>query len=69
MGTLADLNTFSLHPVKHITTGEGFATLADDVLDDGFRRVGIVGKEPLDGVEVARVGGPLQRVELAGFSL
>ncbi len=23
VGTLADLNTFSLHPVKHITTGEG----------------------------------------------
>ena len=23
VGTLADLNTFSLHPVKHLTTGEG----------------------------------------------
>jgi perosamine synthetase len=23
VGTLADLNTFSMHPVKHITTGEG----------------------------------------------
>jgi perosamine synthetase len=23
VGTLADMNTFSLHPVKHITTGEG----------------------------------------------
>jgi perosamine synthetase len=23
VGTLADLNTFSLHPVKHVTTGEG----------------------------------------------
>jgi perosamine synthetase len=25
VGTLADLNTFSFHPVKHITTGEGGA--------------------------------------------
>jgi perosamine synthetase len=27
VGTLADLNTFSFHPVKHITTGEGGAIL------------------------------------------
>lgn len=30
VGTLADLNTFSLHPVKHITTGEGGAITTDD---------------------------------------
>jgi len=30
VGTLADLNTFSLHPVKHITTGEGGCITTDD---------------------------------------
>ena len=30
VGTLADLNTFSLHPVKHITTGEGGVITTDD---------------------------------------
>jgi len=30
VGTLGDLNTFSFHPVKHITTGEGGAITTDD---------------------------------------
>ncbi|MEZ4711342.1 MAG: UDP-4-amino-4,6-dideoxy-N-acetyl-beta-L-altrosamine transaminase [Caldilineaceae bacterium] len=30
VGTLADLNTFSLHPVKHFTTGEGGAITTND---------------------------------------
>jgi UDP-4-amino-4,6-dideoxy-N-acetyl-beta-L-altrosamine transaminase len=30
VGTLADLTTFSLHPVKHITTGEGGMVTTDD---------------------------------------
>jgi perosamine synthetase len=30
VGTLADLNTFSFHPVKHITTGEGGMVTTDD---------------------------------------
>jgi perosamine synthetase len=30
VGTLADLTTFSFHPVKHITTGEGGMILTDD---------------------------------------
>jgi perosamine synthetase len=30
VGSLADLNTFSLHPVKHITTGEGGMITTDD---------------------------------------
>jgi UDP-4-amino-4,6-dideoxy-N-acetyl-beta-L-altrosamine transaminase len=30
VGTLADLNTFSLHPVKHVTTGEGGAVTTAD---------------------------------------
>jgi perosamine synthetase len=30
VGTLADLNTFSFHPVKHVTTGEGGAITTHD---------------------------------------
>lgn len=30
VGSLADLNTFSLHPVKHITTGEGGVITTND---------------------------------------
>lgn len=30
VGSLADLNTFSLHPVKHLTTGEGGVITTDD---------------------------------------
>lgn len=30
VGTLADLNTFSLHPVKHMTTGEGGVITTND---------------------------------------
>lgn len=30
VGSLADLNTFSFHPVKHITTGEGGAITTDE---------------------------------------
>ena len=30
VGTLADLSTFSFHPVKHITTGEGGMVTTDD---------------------------------------
>ncbi len=30
VGTLADLNTFSFHPVKHMTTGEGGMITTDD---------------------------------------
>ena len=30
VGSLADLNTFSLHPVKHMTTGEGGVVTTDD---------------------------------------
>lgn len=38
VGTLADLNTFSLHPVKHITTGEGgVITTADAALAQRMR--------------------------------
>ena len=31
VGTLSDFTTFSFHPVKHITTGEGGAIMTDDL--------------------------------------
>lgn len=38
VGTLADLSTFSFHPVKHVTTGEGGAiTTADPTWADRMR--------------------------------
>ncbi|HEX7809075.1 MAG TPA: UDP-4-amino-4,6-dideoxy-N-acetyl-beta-L-altrosamine transaminase [Thermoanaerobaculia bacterium] len=38
VGTIADLTTFSLHPVKHITTGEGgVITTNDDALAQRLR--------------------------------
>jgi perosamine synthetase len=38
VGTLADLNVFSLHPVKHVTTGEGgVITTADEALAERMR--------------------------------
>jgi perosamine synthetase len=45
VGTLADLNTFSFHPVKHMTTGEGGMITTDDKAFAGrmrtFRNHGI----------------------------
>jgi len=39
VGSLAALNTFSLHPVKHVTTGEGgLVTTDDSELAAGMRR-------------------------------
>ena len=39
VGTLAGLNTFSLHPVKHLTTGEGGVITTDDSKLAGKMRV------------------------------
>lgn len=30
VGSIADITTFSVHPVKHITTGEGGMVMTDD---------------------------------------
>lgn len=38
-GTLADLNTFSFHPVKHFTTGEGGMITTDDAALAGRMRI------------------------------
>jgi perosamine synthetase len=39
VGSLADLNIFSFHPVKHITTGEGGVVTTDDALFAGRMRL------------------------------
>jgi perosamine synthetase len=40
VGSIAHLSTFSFHPVKHLTTGEGgMVTTADPVLDRRLRRL------------------------------
>ena len=39
LGSIAPLTTFSLHPVKHVTTGEGgMVTTDDEVIADALRR-------------------------------
>jgi perosamine synthetase len=38
VGSLADLTTFSFHPVKHITTGEGGMVVCDDARKAAFLR-------------------------------
>lgn len=45
-GVHADLCTFSFHPVKHITTGEGGAVLTND--PDLYRRVSLLRKHGID---------------------
>jgi perosamine synthetase len=39
VGSLADLSTFSFHPVKHITTGEGGMVTTDDPVLSGRMRI------------------------------
>lgn len=63
VGSLADLNTFSFHPVKHITTGEGgvittrYARYALRMSD--FRNHGITRESArFTGVSSGRVPGP-----------
>jgi len=65
VGSLADLNTFSFHPVKHITTGEGGIVSTDDAAMAGrmrrFRNHGI----DVDARErVARQSFSYEMVEL-----
>ena len=69
VGSLADLTTFSFHPVKTITTGEGGAILTDDdayatALRD-FRNHGLV----RDPARLARNDGPwYYEVQSLGFN-
>ena len=70
-GIHADLCTFSFHPVKHITTGEGGAALTND--PDLFRRSSLLRKHGIDRreemfSEKERVGSWIYEMEALGFN-
>ncbi len=70
-GVHADLCTFSFHPVKHITTGEGGAALTND--PDIFRRSSLLRKHGIDRreemfSEKERVGPWIYEMEALGFN-
>jgi len=46
VGNFADLTTFSFHPVKHITTGEGGAVVTDD--EELYRRLSLLRNHGID---------------------
>jgi perosamine synthetase len=70
-GVHADLSTFSFHPVKHITTGEGGAILGNDPeLYERLTRLrqhGIVGRKEMFSEE-KRVGNWIYDMEELGFN-
>ena len=70
-GVHADLCTFSFHPVKHITTGEGGAALTND--PDLFRRIFLLRKHGIDRreemfSEKERVGSWIYDMEALGYN-
>ena len=70
-GTHADLCTYSFHPVKHITTGEGGAILTND--DELFKRVSALRKHGIDRreemfSEMDRIGSWVYDMETLGFN-
>jgi len=70
-GIHADLCTFSFHPVKHITTGEGGAALTND--PDLFRRSSLLRKHGIDRreemfSEKERIGSWIYEMEALGFN-
>jgi perosamine synthetase len=71
-GTLGDLGTFSFHPRKVVTTGEGGAVLASDVrLSDRLRRLRDHGRaagtyvEPAGNHRMTEAAAAVGRVQLA----
>ena len=70
-GAHADLCTFSFHPVKHITTGEGGAILGNDPhlyeRLTALRQHGIVRREDMFSEE-ARIGSWFYEMEEPGFN-
>ena len=68
VGALADLNTFSLHPVKHMTTGEGGVITTDDgsfaKAMRTFRNHGIT----TDHRQRAEIGAFYYEMEYLGFN-
>ena len=70
-GVHADICTYSFHPVKHITTGEGGAMLTND--SDIYRKVSLLRKHGIDRREEMfnekeRVGSWIYDMEALGFN-
>lgn len=70
-GIHADLCTYSFHPVKHITTGEGGAVLTND--PDLYRKAFLLRKHGIDRREEMfsqkeRIGSWIYDMELLGFN-
>jgi len=70
-GIHTDLCTYSFHPVKHITTGEGGAVLTND--SDLFRRIFLLRKHGIDRredmfSEKERIGSWMYEMEVLGFN-
>lgn len=70
-GIHADICTFSFHPVKHITTGEGGAVLTNDA--ELYRQLFLLQKHGLDRREEMfneqeRVGSWIYEMEALGFN-
>lgn len=70
-GAHVDFCTFSFHPVKHITTGEGGAILTND--PELYRKVFLLGKHGIDRREEMfnekkRIGSWIYDMELLGYN-
>jgi len=70
-GIHADLCTFSFHPVKHITTGEGGAVLTND--KELFRKIFLLKKHGIDRREEMfneneRIGSWIYDMEMLGYN-
>ena len=70
-GIHADLCTFSFHPVKHITTGEGGAVMTND--ETLYRKIDIFKKHGIDRREEMfneeqRIGSWIYEMEGMGFN-
>jgi len=70
-GIHADLCTYSFHPVKHITTGEGGAVLTND--PDLYRKAFLLRKHGIDRrdemfSEKKRIGSWIYDMEFLGFN-
>ena len=70
-GIHGDLCTYSFHPVKHITTGEGGAILTND--EEQYKKLILFGKHGIDRREEMfskkeRIGSWIYDMEILGFN-
>ena len=70
-GKHSDLYTFSFHPVKHITTGEGGAILTDD--EKLYKKINLLRKHGIDRreemfSEKKRIGDWIYDMEFLGYN-